>query len=445
MYFAIIAAVMLAFACGPIEPREGFSAAHTLLGTVALTLVCILLAHALSAWALRAFPTDYLARNKFLKRYYRLLTIHRVLLVAAYGLSLHWLQWPVVIGKTWSMANWVLMDEFLMLLPFLLALVLSWVALFRVDKRLRGATWGLGEYLVFHSRHYLGVIVLPIFFFFALFDIASLLLGSRLEDPFVHWPLAVALVLSMYAFAPLGLRVIWRTTPLPDGPLRRDLEAMMQRVGLRCRDILVWETGGGRIANACIAGVFPGLRYVFLSDALLWNLAPDEIAAIFGHELGHAKHRHIPFYVVFCLAFAFFSAAIEANAGSLVKGAPLALLTLVLYWGVIFGFLSRRLERQADIYGARLVGDMDTFIRSLEKIAYLNGMTRKLRSWRHFTIAKRVAFLDKLRQDPSVERKFERELRLWIASFMVGALICLAVTVHVYLPQFRAAAERLLR
>src|SRR5581483_9722513 len=86
--------------------------------------------------------------------------------------------------------------------------------------------------------------------------------------------------------------------PLPAGPLRSRLEGTARRLGFRCNDILVWGTHGG-VANAMVAGVVPWLRYVILTDRLMTELTPDEIEAVFGHEMGHAKHHHMLLYLGF--------------------------------------------------------------------------------------------------------------------------------------------------
>src|SRR5262249_6595027 len=121
----------------------------------------------------------------------------------------------------------------------------------------------------------------------------------------------------------------------------------------------------------------------------------------------------------------------------------IAVLPLVGLMGtyifVVFGFLSRRCERQADVFGCRAVSctnetctghangqalsprgrglcatGIHTFINALEKVAYLNGISRDrpgwLQSWQHSTIARRVEFLQRLLLDPSLERRFQRRV-----------------------------------
>jgi STE24 endopeptidase len=122
---------------------------------------------------------------------------------------------------------------------------------------------------------------------------------------------------------------------------------------------------------------------------------------------------------------------------------------VVSYIFVIFGFLSRRCERQADVFGCRAVSCSDpgclahaeetslvpggkglcstgirTFIRALEKVAHVNGISRDrpgfLQSWQHSTIARRVAFLQSVLACPRIEMVFQRRLAMVKWGLLVG-------------------------
>ena len=56
------------------------------------------------------------------------------------------------------------------------------------------------------------------------------------------------------------------------------------------------------MSNAAIVGV-GGRRVVLFSDSLLASLPPGELAAVYGHEIGHAKSRHVAVFLVWTLAF----------------------------------------------------------------------------------------------------------------------------------------------
>src|SRR5207237_4163358 len=93
----------------------------------------------------------------------------------------------------------------------------------------------------------------------------------------------------------------------------------------------------------------------------------DEIEAVFGHEVGHVKHRHMLYYLGFLVASVAAVWAVVAvyvlphfdEVPSLSQRGDLAVLALIgllgAYIFVVFGFVSRSCERQADLYGCRAV------------------------------------------------------------------------------------------
>ena len=167
----------------------------------------------------------------------------------------------------------------------------------------------------------------------------------------------------VFVFAPELLRRVLHTQPLPDSPLRRRLEALCRRVGMRYRDILLWRTQNN-MGNAAVMGIAPPVRYILLSDLLLERMDDEQIEAVFAHEVGHVVHRHMAWYVVVILIFTLALLSIERVVPKempALEGVPqgvvdvgLQLLVLVVFL-VYFGFLSRRFERQADVYAARVI------------------------------------------------------------------------------------------
>jgi Zn-dependent protease with chaperone function len=182
---------------------------------------------------------------------------------------------------------------------------------------------------------------------------------DRLEGAI--WFAAIGLV---YLVAPELLRRILPTSPLREGPLRRRLEALCRRSGMRYRDILVWHTHFN-VGNAAVMGIVPRVRYILLSDLLLERMDDEQIEAVFAHEIGHVVHRHMGWYVVFFFCFILLMLA----GGSLVPAvawvdklpvssgawAMAGLTAAVSAFLTAFGFVSRRFERQADVYAARMM------------------------------------------------------------------------------------------
>jgi Zn-dependent protease with chaperone function len=348
------------------------------------------------------------------------------------------------------------------------------------------------DYVLFHLRQTLALLFLPVGLILAIKEFTRLIPEEALPQWERVFHVAGALaVLAAFAAMPWILRLVLGLTPLPDGPLARRLLAMTQRLGFRCGGLLLWNTGRD-MANAMVIGILPWPRYVIFTDRLLEELTPEEVEAVLGHELGHVRHRHILYYLGFLLAtFAIMVLAAwrfgpqraaaepvppptaqvepaepeldpaprESAATSLagyltlhnhsyVKLIP-GIVTMLAYIFVVFGYVSRRCERQADVFGCRAVScsrpdctdhaddeptgaggqlcptGLRTFIRALEKVARMNGLNRErpgfLQSWQHSTIARRVEFLQQLLHEPVAEHTFQRRVLL-VKCGLMGVL-----------------------
>lgn len=271
-------------------------------------------------------------------------------------------------------------------------------------------------------------------------------------------PLAVFLVLP--AILPLALVPLLGLKSMPPGLDRDRLAALAERCGLRYRDLLIWPTSNS-LANAMVIGLVRPLRYVVFTDRLLAEMPPAEVDAVFGHELGHVRHRHALWYVGFVtLSVVLLSAGWAAGLGWL-RGAypewarawdgwlPVGqVVALGAYLLVAFGALSRRCEREADIFGCRVAsgagGDdsapttatgVDDMIDALRRVDAINGMTRNessagglarvrrtLAHWQHGAPGDRIGFLRELAGDPGRERVERRRIAA-VRGALVLALI----------------------
>ena len=281
---------------------------------------------------------------------------------------------------------------------------------------------------------------------------------------------------------PLFLPFLLGLKPLPPGHVRSRLAASARRLRFRYSRVYLWDTRGN-MANAMIVGVIPWIRYVVFTDRLLEDLSDDEIDAVFGHEIGHAKHWHMLYYGLFLiLSLALVGSLIQAfqwvdetrwsEYRILFQVGQVAIMGAYIF--AAFGFVSRRCERQADVFGCRAVSccdhdcrghdantafpergeglcrtGIDSFIHALRRVEDINGLSRDkprwrgvglrgklhwvfrlltgwLHTWQHSTIAKRVAFLERISQDREVERRFQTRVFAWkcaIALGLIGALI----------------------
>lgn len=397
------------------------------------------------------------------------------LTLAGYAWVIYGLGWVEVVRSGLGLRNAILVDELLILLPYVLAQVVGWWGLYPAERALRPAgpaglrSIGVGRHLLLRARQTLGM-VLPATLVFSLAqDLARWAWPRSFDDPGFQMVLMATMGATVLFLAPAFVRLSWPTHPLPAGPLRDRLERLASRFGFRFTDILVWDTEGA-IVNAGVTGALPFYRYVLLTDALLEGLDQHEVAAVFGHEVGHIRHRHLAFFGFFFvgsmgvltlasnLASAHVLRALEAADALGASTATLAqgVITLGLglaYFGTIFGLLSRKFERQADVFGCRSVScgraecpphpdlyargepaavdvplcpvGIRIFANALRNVALLNGMEPSAPSWRHGSIDRRVAFLEGLEGRPKAERTFQlgvSRLRLGLALALILGL-----------------------
>jgi len=384
--------------------------------------------------------------------------------------------------------------------PYLAGLILVFLLNYPVDRVLRDraagvaaldgfpprAVWTLRAYMEFNVRHHVLTVVVPMTLILAGYDVAHIYEGDLERLLGVPWAPDIALgaaAVGVFIMSPWLLRHIWMTHRLPDGALRNELNAFCERIGLKFREILVWESDG-MVANAAVMGVAGPLRYVLLSDGLIRALSPRHIEAVFAHESGHIRHKHIQYFLLFAAASMLVSSgAMElayrwlGTAGPAAETREIAtqgvgMVSIIAFWTLGFGFVSRRFERQADLFGARQVaalsdaqcavpcgvhhGQADggparpglcatgvrVFVEALESVAALNGIPRDEFSWRHGSIAIRTRFLTSLSGDPGRLSRFERNIRgIKAALVIVCAGGTIAGTVYLW-PLINKVAAR---
>jgi Zn-dependent protease with chaperone function len=413
------------------------------------------------AWQLAHHPEQ---RSAVLRRFARWRRWHFIGLVAAFLAALYFLGWGDVLVSFWKLWTPEAMQSegnypglnLALLIPFFAGLITSWERFYLVEKTAYELTHhddrfvGKFNYLLMQIRHQF-FMVLPPILVMLLLQLLYLFFPER-DTNLPAIVMATLMALSLI-FMPMLLRFFLGLKPLPDGPLRQRLEGTARRLGFRFSNILVWHTRH-LFANALVTGFIPWVRYVVLTDRLIEELTPEEIEAVFGHEVGHIKYHHLFFYLAFFLTSFILLGAYwdmlkewlkpdilayaqsmpylgdDINASTLSALSPFGKLTILAgYTLLVFGFLSRRCERQADLYGAATVST-EAFINALEKVAAINGIPRDragnwLLSWQHPTIAQRVEFLEAMRDHPSRVPIYHLSIFLlrWAFFVALGVLV----------------------
>ncbi|MFH1423328.1 MAG: M48 family metalloprotease, partial [Planctomycetota bacterium] len=221
--------------------------------------------------------------------------------ILCYALMIHGLYYNYIVSseRYLNLGGIPVISEIIILAPFFLFAVSALAGLRKGENLLRMTTWRTVAFITFHLRQYL-LPIIPFLMFSGIGDIVSFF--PRVEEfgavyGFVTLIGIAVVVLVFMLLAPLVLRFIWKTEPLKAGALRDSLEKILRDSGTGVHDILIWNTGGG-FSNALMTGLIKPFRYVFLTDGLLNNLTQREIEAVFAHEIGHAKHKHLLIYLL---------------------------------------------------------------------------------------------------------------------------------------------------
>lgn len=365
---------------------------------------------------------------------------------AAAILALGWLD----LVRSWLGGNWVLLDEAVAITPMTLVFIAGWWSYYPIERRVREATilrrldggidsidrvptrW---EYVSEQTRHQVLFILAPVALIALWTEGLDAVAAPRLET----WPwlneawgqtllvgLHFAGVVGVLLIMPLVVRLLWNTIPLGPSAIRDRLLALCRTEGVRCRNLLVWRTRSGML-NGAVVGLIPALRYILLTDALLERLPESEIEAVMAHEVAHARRRHLPWLMVSMLA------AVGAGwlaswkvlglwidpgplRGDGVAGAIAALVSIAaaaIVGFLVFGFVSRRFEQQADAFAAQHMSGWTRQTRrrrdiriapeavaamagALGRVAAFNHIPVHRFSWRHGSIRSRQLRLHRL-------------------------------------------------
>jgi len=174
------------------------------------------------------------------------------------------------------------------------------------------------------------------------------------------------LFMNMF-YTSLILPLFNKLTPLENGDLKSAIEEYCQKVNFPLTNIFVID-GSKRSSKA--NAFFSGLgkkKKVVLYDTLIENHSQEELIAIFAHEVGHFKKRHIVYslglslvqmaVMLFILSLMIFNINLSTALGGGVLAIHLNLLAFgILYspvskiTGLLMTIFSRKNEFEADAY-----------------------------------------------------------------------------------------------
>ena len=196
------------------------------------------------------------------------------------------------------------------------------------------------------------------------------------------------MILMNLFYTTLILPLFNKLTPLPDGELRQAIEDYARQVGFPLTNIYVID-GSKRSskANAFFSG-FGKKKKVVLYDTLIEKHTVPELVAIFAHEVGHYKKKHIIMglvlsvlqtgFMLYLLSLMIFNEQLSMALGADGLRIHLNLIAFgILYspvsmiLGLLMNIISRKNEYEADRFAVQ-TSDGSQLAEALKKLAANN-------------------------------------------------------------------------
>ena len=229
------------------------------------------------------------------------------------------------------------------------------------------------------------------------------------------------LALGITFLYPFFSKIFNKFTPLEEGKLKDNLTGLLEKHGYTVRAIQVMDASRRSTkSNAYFTG-FGKMKTIVLYDTLVQAMTPEEICAVFAHEMGHGLHKDtlknqfLSFGQMLVLGllswltlrtpgiFASFGFS-QVNYGFaiiLIMSVEFALIAPL--FGLLSNWISRRAEYRADAQAVE-EGYGDALISGLKKLARENfselapsPLLVKL-EYSHPTLSQRITAIEKGKQ-----------------------------------------------
>ncbi len=457
LYSIIVVIVILladaGMAWGEDEQVWTTSEGWTALAIVSLGMLSLLV---LTGWRMRwcRKRIDQGRGVKYIMRAERATRWARAGLLILHIVAVMFFNWLETVREV--VGDLILVDECIAVFPAIFGwLGVSWL-FYPIDQRLHEALLvrrldegqpihefpSRNRYVLDQSRIGLLILLVPLFVILLLAESIDLVLGLFEPwdiQPWVGEVTTIVAALVVFVSSPWIARILLHLEPLAEGTVRESLLQICRLHRVKVRDVLLWKTSG-MMTNAAVMGLFGRLRYILLTDVLLETMPSRELQAVMAHEIGHVRKHHMPWMLAVLFVTILLVELIgeglwwlmNLNSWSFSSNAPqwsdmaFLLVGLIVAWQV-FGWVSRRFERQADTFavahlnktrayvnpekddeddnGDEEIGEVNNRIHpdsvaamcdALGRIARLHGSDLDRRSWRHGSIAWRQAYLQQL-------------------------------------------------
>lgn len=280
---------------------------------------------------------------------------------------------------------------------FVLPLLSLYVGGFPTHKVLHEERWGLARYLLASGRWWLATLGIWTLLAFTPTIMAA---AGPPRWPVVAALLAVVLVAWDFAYADV-LRRVLDARPLSREDLAPRFAAILARAQAAAPQVLRFGFPGGRVVNAF---ALPSRRRptVLFGDQLLELLEPDEVAAIFAHEVAHLEHfdrkrlarARVTMWTIIGLTVVV--VPLVGQWASSLSGFLEATWVVAVGLGIALMAAARQKhEMESDLRAVELCGDPEALVRALVKLHALAHLPRRWaldfeRNASHPSLARRI-------------------------------------------------------
>lgn len=289
--------------------------------------------------------------------------------------------------------------------------------------------------------------VLPFFLLIFISELEMLFPFDTSGVPlFLIFAFNIAIILALLVLLPPAAVAFWRCPELKNEEIVKGLDDLCRRADFHHAGYRIW-TVMNQSFTAAIIGITARFRYILFTQPLLDKLSPHALKAVFAHEIGHSRHRHLLIY-----PFIFFGMMLLGSAAltvfydfvlerfglkELIEASPfwetisqigliaLFILIIALYFRYVFGYFSRIFERQADLYVFELGIPAEHLIEAFDTLAEAYGGIHTKPNWHHYSIQDRIDFIKKAQTDPSIIAKHHRQVRISLLIYACALILLL--------------------
>lgn len=278
-----------------------------------------------------------------------------------------------------------------------------------------------------------------LFLMTGVFDLASSTEWTRAavyEIGMARGAVWVSAFVVLFGLLPLWFAWVYRTRPLFPETLRAEFFEIAKRSGVSLRRIREWPTQN-RALNALLIGPFRWTRSVFFTDLILARFSREQLHAVFAHEIGHARERHVLRSIAFFIALPLLASHVlmqgverlHAEFPGFVPAtsdwmwlAALLLCLACLAWP--FSRMRHRFEHEADLRGAQVLGASSAMVSALEQVERYMPRSAQRGSFFHPSTRRRIELLERAEDDPesiAVWRRGTKRLQLAFGLALLAA------------------------